>query len=435
MEISENDPPIVLTKQQLYDVFAGGEPGQIAMRNLIATMFSLTVGTGSDQPETWSGVVAGIGIAYSGSGLTFNSTSGSYRINGELYSARAQTITLTAADNTNPRIDTIYIDTSGTLNYLTGTAAANPSTPTVDPTTQLFLTSVLVPSGATDITAISSTNIYLENTEWTTSVTGTGFTAGSTANPYEGSKNVDGTSVAANATIKFANSSLISFDGEGNLSFRIAPKAQWNQNAQLTFQFFAGTVAKGVPISLTRNSYGFDSSAGAAYQLVVMPKADFKIPVGTSIDTLLIKKVGNPTIGFSLDKIILQNSDPSTVTGNPTESLIVAASDEATALTTGTAKIKFRFPYPFIIDDLRGSLTVAQASGSVLTVDVNESDTSILSTKLTFDNTETTTKTAATPRVISDGVIASDAEMSIDIDQVGDGTAKGLKLIFIGRRG
>lgn len=117
-----------------------------------------------------------------------------------------------------------------------------------------------------------------------------------------------------------------------------------------------------------------------------------------------------------------------------TESIIIACSDEATSLTTGTAKLTFRMPYAFTVTDVRASLTVAQASGSIFTVDVNESGTTIISTKLTIDNTEKTSTTAATPRVISDSSLADDAEMTIDIDQIGDGTAKGLKVVLIGNR-
>jgi len=82
--------------------------------------------------------------------------------------------------------------------------------------------------------------------------------------------------------------------------------------------------------------------------------------------------------------------------------------------------------------EVRASLSTAQTSGSIFTVDINENGTSILSTKLTIDNTETTSTTAAAQPVISDSAIANDAEMSIDIDQVGDGTAKGLKVYLFG---
>jgi hypothetical protein len=112
--------------------------------------------------------------------------------------------------------------------------------------------------------------------------------------------------------------------------------------------------------------------------------------------------------------------------------LVVAASDETTALTTGTAKITFRMPRAITLTSVRASLTTAQASGSIFTIDINENGTSILSTKITIDNTEKTSTTAATPPVISDVNLADDAEMTIDIDQIGNGTAKGLKVMLIG---
>ena len=111
---------------------------------------------------------------------------------------------------------------------------------------------------------------------------------------------------------------------------------------------------------------------------------------------------------------------------------IVACSDLTTALTTGTTKAYFRAPYAFTLTAVRASLGTAQASGSIFTVDINESGTSVLSTKLTIDNTEKTSTTAATPAVISDSAIADDAIIAIDIDQLGDGTAKGLIVTLIG---
>lgn len=116
----------------------------------------------------------------------------------------------------------------------------------------------------------------------------------------------------------------------------------------------------------------------------------------------------------------------------PYKTFIVACSDETTALTTGTAKITFRMPHAMTLTAVRASLTTAQASGSIFTVDINEAGTTILSTKITIDNTEKTSTTAATPPVISDANLADDAEITIDIDQIGTSGAAGLKVTFIG---
>ena len=51
------------------------------------------------------------------------------------------------------------------------------------------------------------------------------------------------------------------------------------------------------------------------------------------------------------------------------QSFIVACSDEATALTASTAKVTFRMPWAFRLYTLTASLTTAQTSGSIFTVD------------------------------------------------------------------
>jgi len=114
--------------------------------------------------------------------------------------------------------------------------------------------------------------------------------------------------------------------------------------------------------------------------------------------------------------------------------LVIAVGDETTAITAGTGKFTFRMPFAFTLIAVRGSLVTAQSSGSIFTVDLNDSGTTVLSTKLTIDNGEKTSTTAATPAVISDTALADDAEISIDVDAVGDGTAKGLKVTLIGVR-
>lgn len=118
--------------------------------------------------------------------------------------------------------------------------------------------------------------------------------------------------------------------------------------------------------------------------------------------------------------------------GGGTTCIPIAVSDETTALTAGTAKVTFRMPYAMTLTAVRASVTTAP-TGSVLTVDINEAGTSILSTKLTIDAGEKTSTTAATPAVISDTALADDAEITIDIDGVGSTVAgAGLKVYLIG---
>ena len=116
------------------------------------------------------------------------------------------------------------------------------------------------------------------------------------------------------------------------------------------------------------------------------------------------------------------------------EAIGIACSDETTNLATGTAKVTFRMPYAFTLSEVRAGVNDAP-TGAALQVDINEAGASILSTKLTIDAGEKTSTTAATPAVISDASLADDAEITVDIDQVGStNPGKALKVWLIGTR-
>jgi len=115
------------------------------------------------------------------------------------------------------------------------------------------------------------------------------------------------------------------------------------------------------------------------------------------------------------------------------DATIISITGEATAVAAGTAKKTFRLPMKLLGTEVRASLNVAQSAGSILTIDINKNGVSILSTKLTIDNTEKTSVTAAIPAVLSDTNWLDDAEFSVDVDQIGNGTAQGLKVTMKGR--
>jgi hypothetical protein len=76
------------------------------------------------------------------------------------------------------------------------------------------------------------------------------------------------------------------------------------------------------------------------------------------------------------------------------------------------------------------------SSSGAVTVDVNEGagvGTTILSTKITIDQSEETSLTAATPPVISDSALAKGSRITVDVDGAGTG-AVGLKVYLTGSR-
>ncbi len=116
--------------------------------------------------------------------------------------------------------------------------------------------------------------------------------------------------------------------------------------------------------------------------------------------------------------------------GTETVKMIIAVSDETTVITTGTGKVSFPCPYTMTVTAVKAFLNTASSSG-VVTVDINESGTSILSTELTIDASETSSLTAATPAVISDASLAENNIIRIDIDTAGT-NAVGLKVVIEG---
>jgi len=80
--------------------------------------------------STGYGIVSGCTPTISG--LTVTVAAGVVHLaDGTRKEISATTVTLDAADPTNPRIDLVYIDSTGTVAKITGTAAASPSAPSV----------------------------------------------------------------------------------------------------------------------------------------------------------------------------------------------------------------------------------------------------------------------------------------------------------------
>jgi hypothetical protein len=117
--------------------------------------------------------------------------------------------------------------------------------------------------------------------------------------------------------------------------------------------------------------------------------------------------------------------------------LAIAASDETTNLTVGTAKIILYCPQTFYVTSSNlpwASLSTVQSAGSLLAVNIKTNGATIFSTTLTFDNSEATTLTAATPCVLttSPTTFTRGNSIQVDVDTVGTAGAKGLKIYLSG---
>jgi hypothetical protein len=108
--------------------------------------------------------------------------------------------------------------------------------------------------------------------------------------------------------------------------------------------------------------------------------------------------------------------------------IVLACSDETTDLATGTARVTFRMPWAATLTAVRLSVNTAP-TGSALIVDVNEGGASVFATRPQIDAGARTSVGSSVTPVISDSALAADAEITVDIDQVGSTIkGKGLKV-------
>lgn len=290
-------------------------------------------------------------------------------------------------------------------------------------------TTLILPSGASITTAAGDRALFIQDAADNvyclvyqradgTALSGAGgFTAASTTEVLTGTdaaKGVTpdalaalwekGSDVASAATISLGEGGLFHITGTTGITDIDWTTAKNGRGAWLIFDGVL-TLTHGANLVLPGSANITTAAGDMAY--VFQDNGD-------AVDVVYFRANGKPVI-------------------SATQVIAIAVSDETTALTTGTGKVSFRMPYAFTLTDVRASVSTAATGGTLLTVDVNESGVTILSTKLTFDASEKTTTTAATPRVISDTSLADDAEITVDIDAVGSTVAgAGLKVYLIG---
>jgi len=264
-------------------------------------------------PASGSGtfLVSGGIVTWTGTGYVFNVSAASYYIQNTQYASLEQAITLNPADATNPRLDIIGVDDTGTVFKVTGLPAPNPSEPDIDPGTQLKLSIVLVPA-ASSVPPVTQVLVYGDNvgapTEWNWTASGSGFNVNSTNNPKSPStKDIEGTAVAAPSYAQGEHGTgTITPTDFGTLIVYIRSKATWNNNRGLTVTLRNAGVQIGSPVTINRTgTFGFDSAITTDYQLVAIPITTFAIPSGFTINQIRFTAFGGG-IGFYLDAIEFQ---------------------------------------------------------------------------------------------------------------------------------
>lgn len=252
----------------------------------------------------WNVSWQGVGFNYSVHGGLSDGT-GRYQIVCVQYTADSATVTFSAADPDEDRIDIIYLDATG-VHTREGDLSA-PGTavrPTVN-VDEILLTEVLIAAGTT-APNLTQLIVYDDNLgESTVTNTGTTTNADNTTNTYVGTKSVNVTNITHNDQIFFTKLpslstwNVLGFDG---LTLSIRLKATMPTNANLGIALQVGTTTSGteviVPLVKTNSS---------SYQQISIPISAFGNMANTNITRVRFRYIrtasGANYTGFYLDYI------------------------------------------------------------------------------------------------------------------------------------
>lgn len=305
--------PVVLSVNGNYADLTGNVDviSQLPGNSLTQVSDGLYVSSPTPNQRSYGGLVTWI------ANYDYHVTSAGYNLNGVSYVSPAADFTLASADPTLDRIDAFIVDSTGVASVLTGVASSNPIPPAITLGSQLLLSLVLV-QAATTAPSINQECIYLENTEWATSVNDASLNPNSLNTPCQGVKSIEGIAVANNATVSFLRSaSFIPTTSFTSLSFLLKSRGSWGKNKKIGLQWFNGSTPYGTEL-IVKNGPLFDSSNVTACQTITFDLALFGIPTNISVNTLKIRAI-NPSgaYGFFIDRICLQNN---VISPNPTGS-------------------------------------------------------------------------------------------------------------------
>jgi len=278
-------------------------------KNLQAQITALAV------PETNNQLLSG-SVTWI-TGLTFQVSDCVFIINGTVYTSDAEQVTLAAADGTNPRIDVFAANIDGTADVITGTPAADPIKPEIDPNTQVEISFALVAAGATTPSGVTNENVYQENIEWTSAVSGGTVSAANAASPYAGTLAIRFNAAANGAFITLTDSASNGPLAFALFAFRIKNIAYGTSNnvrARIALYSTATRVSNW--IDLRHGTYGFNGTDTTNYQLIQIPVADFVLG-GNTFNRVRIEVAANGanTLSFYLDDMFFQTSQDTPLTG------------------------------------------------------------------------------------------------------------------------
>lgn len=258
------------------------------------------IGSSSILPD---GILDG-GFIYKKSNFDVLVTAARYVIGNQIYESPDTNFTLDTAHASLSRWDVLYFDTEGSAGILTGTPAADPQLPQIDPTTQLKGAYIEIPGAAAGVPLDNQESVYSDNAEWTGTANGVTVDFDSTTSPYDGTKCIDVEEISDGDYIKFSSTSKTIADYE-TLSFNMKLKSAIlpEDNHALVCSLYAS----GEPVT-TKQKVKFDNFYENNWQNVALSVSEFDT-AATDFDEVRFEWE-NPNAetfeGFYIDLIELQ---------------------------------------------------------------------------------------------------------------------------------
>jgi len=117
------------------------------------------------------------------------------------------------------------------------------------------------------------------------------------------------------------------------------------------------------------------------------------------------------------------------------ECFIVSLTDEVSAPNQVAGITTFRLPFSFELLEVRASANVAPEGSSII-IDINSNGSSVLGQLLEIEAGSKTSQEATNLATITTANLPDDAEITIDIDQIGSSSpGSGIKVYLSGKRG
>jgi hypothetical protein len=300
-----------------------------------------------DNLNPSNGLVSG-GVEWSGTGLIYDVTACSYRIQGQLLTSQQDQVTLDPSDITNDRIDIVYVDMAGTIGVVTGTPSASPTKPAlIDTTSNIEIAFILVTAGSTVPPGLTYEDIYLENAqvvggEWDSFTSDTEVNLGDTQDPYQGSIHIyhnvaSKSDVSPQEHMSFSKPGTYTIPAAGTLTiwWKVLYTGKTDMSystSKIRIGFAVGGNIVGETVTIggsTLINYGLNPNLSGVWQLVSIPLAEFTstlYPLPSVVDEL--RFYSNNYIswsetyryfgGFQVDNIRIQEgTEPPASSGGP----------------------------------------------------------------------------------------------------------------------